>query len=74
MKNNTSVRRPALANSGKKDDDRSVGDVLRKAKKELLIRRIVYGVLLFLLVAAVYVLIRFGLVDRFVDIFYSMLG
>lgn len=74
MKNNTSVRRPALANSGKKDDDRSVGDVLRKAKKELLIRRIVYGVLLFLLVAAVYVLIRLGLVDRFVDIFYSMLG
>ena len=74
MKNNTSVRRPALANSGKKDDDRSVGDVLRKAKKELLIRRIVDGVLLFLLVAAVYVLIRLGLVDRFVDIFYSMLG
>ncbi|MBO4637927.1 MAG: hypothetical protein J5685_12390 [Clostridiales bacterium] len=74
MKNNTSVRRPALAGNGKRDDDISVGDVLRKAKKELLIKRIVYGVLLFLFAAAVFVIFRLGLVDRFVDVLYSMLG
>ena len=74
VKNNTSVRKPALANSGKKGEEMSVGDVLRKAKKELLVKRIVYGLLLVLVASAVVVLISLGYIDRFIDILYTMLG
>ena len=50
MRSNSSVRRPALANSNTSGIkvDVSIGDKLRKAKKDLFFSRCVCGILLVL--------------------------
>ena len=77
MKSNTSVRSPKLAGStgrNSHDSDMSLGDTLRKAKKDLFFARCIYGILIVLLITSIVVLFAFGYIDKLVDWFYSLMG
>lgn len=76
MKANTSVRRPALANSntGHSAQAASIGEVLRKAKKDLFFSRCIYGILLALLITAVVSAFMLGYVSEFVDYLFAEIG
>ncbi|MBP5655561.1 MAG: hypothetical protein J6X33_08615 [Clostridiales bacterium] len=70
MRNTNAVRRPKLAHSSIKTDkheELSVGDALRKAKKDLFFSRCVIGILIVLLVTSVVVFWYFGYFDRIWD-------
>ena len=56
-----------------KDADTSIGDRLRKAKKDLFFSRCIYGILLTLLVTAVVAVIVLGYADPLLDWFNSLL-
>ena len=76
MKSSNSVRSPQLMGSGaanSKDADTSIGDRLRKAKKDLFFSRCIYGILLTLLVTAVGAVIVLGYADPLLDWFNSLL-
>ena len=76
MRTNSSVRSPKLAGSAVrsgKDADMSLGDTLRKAKKDLFFRRCVYGILFVLVITAIAALFYLGYVDMLVDWFYSLM-
>ena len=69
MKSGSQVRRPSLVNSGKVSNaqSKSVGDVMRKAKRDLFFSRCLIGILLALLVCLVAVLIYNGIFGELVD-------
>lgn len=77
MKSNSSVRKPAIATSNvRKSDDTvvPVGTVLRRAQRQLVLRRWLYATLIILLITVVAYLYLMGYVDILVDKFYSLLG
>jgi len=77
LKNNTSVRKPSLAysNSGRKlGSELSVGDTLRKAKRNLFARRCILAILAVSLITAVVAAIVLGYADGLIDSFYGMMG
>ena len=69
MKSGSQVRRPSLVSSGKVNDSQSqsVGDVMRKAKRDLFFSRCVIGIVAALLVFLIAVLIYNGLFGELVD-------
>ena len=76
MRNNNAVRRPKLAHSSIKTDkheELSVGDTLRKAKKDLFFSRCVIGILIVLLVTSVVVFWYFGYFDKIWDYFTGVM-
>lgn len=76
MRSNSSVRSPKLAGSAARngrDADMSLGDTLRKAKKDLFFTRCVYGILLVLVITAIAALFYLGYIDMLVDWFYSLM-
>ena len=75
MKNNSSVRSPKLAGSAVRNNaDLSLGDTLRKAKKDLFFARCIYGMLFVLLVTGIVLFFVFGYAEDIVDWFYSIMG
>lgn len=77
MRSSSSVRKPALAHSeisGDKDNQLSIGAVMRKAKRELFLRRVVYGILLVLLITFIAYVIALGYAEDLVDKFFSLMG
>ena len=77
MKHRMSVRRPSLAHSnlsGTSEEKIPVGDVLRKAQKDLLMKRICYGLLLVIVIALIAASVVMGYAAQFVDWFYALLG
>ncbi len=77
MKDKDAVRSPELINSGANkvsDSKSSVGAVLRKANRDLIISRIVYVVLIILLVALLFLAYNFGYLTYFVDKAFEMIG
>lgn len=71
-----SVRSPKLASSGfnaGQTTDLSLGDTLRKAKKDLFFTRCVYAILVVLIIMAVLAAIYLGYADMLVDWFFSLL-
>ena len=69
MKSGSQVRRPSLVNSTKKSEkkSKSVGDVLRKAKRDLFFGRCLIGILIAVLVVLVALLIYSGVLSELVD-------
>ena len=51
----------------------SLGDTLRKAKKDLFFTRCVYGILFIFIAAAIFALFYFGYIDMLIDWFYSLM-
>lgn len=77
VRSSSSVRKPALAHSeisGDKDNQLSIGAVMRKAKRELFLRRVVYGILLVLLITFIAYVIALGYAEDLVDKFFSLMG
>ncbi len=73
---NSNVRRPSIAVtsvSSSIDGKESVGDVLRKARKELIIKRICLGLLLTVLVFLVVYLFVCGFVSDLVDASFALI-
>lgn len=69
MKSGSQVRRPSLVSSGKVNEAQSlsVGDVMRKAKRDLFFSRCVIGILVALLVCLIAFLIYSGVFGELVD-------
>ncbi|MBO4242241.1 MAG: hypothetical protein IKT14_03495 [Clostridiales bacterium] len=77
MKPRMSVRRPSLAHSSlsrTSEEKIPVGDVLRKAQRDLLLKRICYGLLIVILIALIVAGVVMGYAAQFVDWFYALLG
>ena len=77
VRSSSSVRKPALAHSeisGDKDNQLSIGAVMRKAQRELFLRRVVYGMLIALLIAFIGYIITLGYAEDLVDRFFSLMG
>jgi len=77
VKSKISVRRPSLAHSSLSRDTEErvpLGDILRKAQRDLLLRRIAYGLLLLLVVALIVLAIVNGYAEQLIDKFYALLG
>ncbi|MBP5261666.1 MAG: hypothetical protein J6Z43_06035 [Clostridiales bacterium] len=76
MKSSNSVRSPKLAASGfqsTKTADLSLGDTLRKAKRDLFFTRCIYAILIVLLVTALVAMYLLGYADLAMDWFYSLM-
>ena len=76
MKSTNSVRSPKIAASGfgsSRTMDMSLGDILRKAKKDLFFARCVYCMMAIMIVTAVVALFLLGYVDMLVDWFLELL-
>ena len=69
MKSGSSVRRPSLVNSNKggASKETSVGDVLRKAKRDLFFSRCLFGILLVVIITLIAILIYSGYLGLLVD-------
>ncbi|MCQ2482161.1 MAG: hypothetical protein MJ153_01570 [Clostridia bacterium] len=77
MKNKDAVRSPEFINSGVNkvsDSKSSVGSILRKANRDLIISRIVYAVLIVLLVAILFLAYNFGYLTYLVDKAFELIG
>ena len=77
MKNKINIRRPSLAKGttgNKHGEALPVGDVLRKAKKDLLLSRCLYGVIAALVIAIIVFAVINGYLDSLVDSFFSLIG
>ena len=73
---NSNVRKPSIAVtsvSSSIDGKQSIGDVLRKAKKELIIRRICFGLLILLFVLWVVYLFVSGTVSDLLDASFALI-
>ncbi|MCR5059518.1 MAG: hypothetical protein K6A80_00645 [Saccharofermentans sp.] len=76
MRTTNSVRSPKLASSGfnaGQTSDLSLGDVLRKAKKDLFFTRCVYAILVVMIITAIAAAVYFGYADMLVDWFFSLM-
>ena len=76
MKSTNSVRSPKLAVSSTqstKDAELSLGDTLRRAKRDLFFTRCVYAIVIVLTVTALVAMYLLGYVDLAVDWFYSLM-
>ncbi|SCW27323.1 hypothetical protein SAMN02910456_00221 [Ruminococcaceae bacterium YRB3002] len=76
MRSTNNVRSPNLLSSGAGSDktkDLSLGDTLRKAKKDLFFTRCVYGMIAVMAVTAVFFMFYLGYVDLLVEWFYSLM-
>ena len=73
----THVRKPALAHSNisrNNRDDVPVGEVMRKAKRDLFFRRCIWGILLVLLVTLIIASFVLGYAEVYIDRFFAMIG
>ena len=73
---NSNVRKPSIAVtsvSSSIDGKESIGDVLRKAKKELIIRRICFGFLLVLFVLLIVYLFVSGIMSDLLDASFALI-
>lgn len=71
------VRKPALAHSNisrKNRNDIPVGDVMRKAKRDLFFRRCIYGMLAVTLITVIIAAFVLGYAETYIDKFFSMIG
>ncbi|MCQ2515641.1 MAG: hypothetical protein MJ094_02120 [Saccharofermentans sp.] len=72
----SSIRKPTMSATSVSSSiggNETVGDVLRKAKKELILSRICYGLFLLVLVALIVYLFVAGYVGMLVDEFFALL-
>lgn len=72
----SSIRKPSMSATSVSTSiggNETVGDVLRKAKKELILSRICYGLFLLVLVALIVYLFVAGYVGMLVDEFFALL-
>lgn len=77
MKRKDAVRSPELINSGTNktsDSENSVGAVLRRARRDLILSRIVYCILILLLLALLFLAYSFGYVNEAIDRFFALMG
>lgn len=78
VKKYASVRRPALANStinkSSSNAVTSVGDVLRKAKKDLFFNRCIFGIIIVLLITCIICAFLLGYVGDLTDSIIEMMG
>lgn len=77
MKRKDAVRSPELINSGSNntsDSENSVGAVLRRAKRDLILSRIVYGILFLLVIALLFLAYSFGYIGDAIEKFYALMG
>lgn len=73
---NSSVRRPSIGNTsaeGRSSADMSVGDIMRKAKKDLMLKRICYVLLGLIVLAFIVFFIVSGDAAIWVDKFFSLM-
>ena len=66
-----------MAHSSVKKDknaDMSVGDVIRKAKKDLFFKRCLYGIMLVLIVTLIAAAFILGYADSLIERFFSLMG
>ena len=73
---NSSVRRPDLGNTsveGRNNADLSVGDIMRQAKKALILKRIIIVLLVVILIFALIYFIVTGYAANLVDRFFSLM-
>ena len=74
MRNSSSVRRPSLASSSvtaNHSNMKSIGDTLRKARKDLFFTRCLGALIIVLLVTVIVALFTLGYVDRFIDYIFA---
>ena len=74
MKSHSSVRRPSLVETRSVGDSnsKSVGETLRKAKRDLFFRRCLIAIFIVLLVTLIAALFLLGYMDQFVDKIISL--
>ncbi|MBR4493293.1 MAG: hypothetical protein IKP14_01160 [Clostridiales bacterium] len=73
---NSNVRRPSIAVSSVSssiEGKESVGDVLRKAKKELIFKRICIGMVLIVLATLIVYLCVSGYIPDLIDGFFALI-
>lgn len=73
---NSNVRRPSIAVSSVSssiEGKESVGDVLRKARKELIFKRICIGMVLIVLVTLIVYLCVSGYIPDLIDAFFALI-
>ena len=74
---NSNVRRPSIAVSSVSssiEGKESVGDVLRKAKKELIFKRICIGMVLIVLATLIVYLCVSGYIPDLIDGFFALIA
>ena len=77
MKHENTVRTPSLANSRINTDNTanlSIGDTLRKAKKNLFFSRCLIGIMAVLVVTILFVMLFFGYGATFLDYVTNPVG
>ena len=73
---NSNVRRPSIAVtsvSSSIDGKETIGDVLRKARKELLFKRICLGLFFLVLAALIVFLFVSGFMSDLIDAFFALI-
>lgn len=73
---NSSVRTPDIGNTsaeGRSSADLSVGDIMRKAKKELMLKRICYALLALIVLCALVYFVVTGSAALWIDKFFSLM-
>ena len=70
---NSNVRRPSIAVSSSIDGKETIGDVLRKARKELLFKRICLVLFFMVLAALIVFLFVSGVMSDLVDAFFALI-
>ncbi len=77
VRSNSSVRKPALAHSDISDKASAsvgIGEVMKKAQKELVFKRITYVILALLLITFIAYAVVMGYAEMLVDRFFSLMG
>ena len=77
MRNHTSVRKPSLTHSNIRkgsDAELSVGDILRREKKNLLLMRILLIMFIILVITAIVTAGVLGYLDGLIDKIYDLMG
>ena len=77
LKSHTSVRKPSLATTTARksnSDEMSVGDVLRKAKKNLLVTLILQIVLVVLLLVGIFLAYYYGYIELLIGKLIDLMG
>ena len=77
VRSNSSVRKPALAHSdigNKASSARGIGEVMKKAQRELFFKRITYAILAVLLLTFIVYAVVGGYAEVLIDRFFSLMG
>lgn len=77
VRSNSSVRKPALAHSdigNKASAAKGIGEVMKKAQRELFFKRVTYAILAVLLVTFIAYAVAMGYAEVIIDRFFSLMG